>query len=298
MCGEHQNASRLSHGPLGSSPHVRGALRPSATIGLGCGIIPACAGSTLFCHRFFGRFRDHPRMCGEHRICCQSCKISTGSSPHVRGALVQDFLQGLSTGIIPACAGSTVSWRIRRPPCRDHPRMCGEHNRGSSFGQSHKGSSPHVRGARAGRLCGVPRSGIIPACAGSTPSNTTPRATTRDHPRMCGEHADGNKTIQGAKGSSPHVRGALARRFASGSATGIIPACAGSTPMSPTGRGAMWDHPRMCGEHSRPMKSRSNCGGSSPHVRGARQSRSLINLSLGIIPACAGSTSETALHPW
>ena len=115
---------------------------------------------------------------------------------------------------------------------------------------------------------------------------------------MCGEHADGNKTIQGAKGSSPHVRGALARRFASGSATGIIPACAGSTPMSPTGRGAMWDHPRMCGEHSRPMKSRSNCGGSSPHVRGARQSRSLINLSLGIIPACAGSTSETALHPW
>ena len=298
MCGEHQNASRLSHGPLGSSPHVRGALRPSATIGLGCGIIPACAGSTLFCHRFFGRFRDHPRMCGEHRICCQSCKISTGSSPHVRGALVQDFLQGLSTGIIPACAGSTVSWRIRRPPCRDHPRMCGEHNRGSSFGQSHKGSSPHVRGARQACDDALQESGIIPACAGSTTVGKTKLLFIWDHPRMCGEHADGNKTIQGAKGSSPHVRGALARRFASGSATGIIPACAGSTPMSPTGRGAMWDHPRMCGEHSRPMKSRSNCGGSSPHVRGARQSRSLINLSLGIIPACAGSTSETALHPW
>ena len=237
-------------------------------------------------------------MCGEHRICCQSCKISTGSSPHVRGALVQDFLQGLSTGIIPACAGSTVSWRIRRPPCRDHPRMCGEHNRGSSFGQSHKGSSPHVRGARQACDDALQESGIIPACAGSTSWETLRRSSIRDHPRMCGEHADGNKTIQGAKGSSPHVRGALARRFASGSATGIIPACAGSTPMSPTGRGAMWDHPRMCGEHSRPMKSRSNCGGSSPHVRGARQSRSLINLSLGIIPACAGSTSETALHPW
>ena len=359
MCGEHFIISARGLGKTGSSPHVRGA-RCFATVFLdGFGIIPACAGSTCPSRPSAATAGDHPRMCGEHRICCQSCKISTGSSPHVRGALVQDFLQGLSTGIIPACAGSTVSWRIRRPPCRDHPRMCGEHNRGSSFGQSHKGSSPHVRGARqacddalqesgiipacagstaglrrclagvrdhprmcgehngwkdkaalylgssphvrgarAGRLCGVPRSGIIPACAGSTPSNTTPRATTRDHPRMCGEHADGNKTIQGAKGSSPHVRGALARRFASGSATGIIPACAGSTPMSPTGRGAMWDHPRMCGEHSRPMKSRSNCGGSSPHVRGARQSRSLINLSLGIIPACAGSTSETALHPW
>ena len=229
MCGEHQNASRLSHGPLGSSPHVRGALRPSATIGLGCGIIPACAGSTLFCHRFFGRFRDHPRMCGEHRICCQSCKISTGSSPHVRGALVQDFLQGLSTGIIPACAGSTVSWRIRRPPCRDHPRMCGEHNRGSSFGQSHKGSSPHVRGARAGRLCGVPRSGIIPACSGSTPSNTTPRATTRDHPRMCGEHTDVRAVEAAHQGSSPHVRGALHDHRISILFLGIIPACAGST---------------------------------------------------------------------
>ena len=298
MCGEHQNASRLSHGPLGSSPHVRGALRPSATIGLGCGIIPACAGSTLFCHRFFGRFRDHPRMCGEHLPESAICGHSRGSSPHVRGAQnLLPIMQDLE-GIIPACAGSTTGVAASAKVTRDHPRMCGEHGRLATMPCRSPGSSPHVRGARAGRLCGVPRSGIIPACAGSTPSNTTPRATTRDHPRMCGEHADGNKTIQGAKGSSPHVRGALARRFASGSATGIIPACAGSTPMSPTGRGAMWDHPRMCGEHSRPMKSRSNCGGSSPHVRGARQSRSLINLSLGIIPACAGSTSETALHPW
>ena len=229
MCGEHQNASRLSHGPLGSSPHVRGALRPSATIGLGCGIIPACAGSTLFCHRFFGRFRDHPRMCGEHRICCQSCKISTGSSPHVRGALVQDFLQGLSTGIIPACAGSTVSWRIRRPPCRDHPRMCGEHNRGSSFGQSHKGSSPHVRGARQACDDALQESGIIPACAGSTTVGKTKLLFIWDHPRMCGEHELGDFAAFLDQGSSPHVRGALHDHRISILFLGIIPACAGST---------------------------------------------------------------------
>ena len=176
--------------------------------------------------------------------------------------------------------------------------MCGEHNGWKDKAALYLGSSPHVRGARRRQQDHPGSQGIIPACAGSTSRPPDLHTVPRDHPRMCGEHADGNKTIQGAKGSSPHVRGALARRFASGSATGIIPACAGSTPMSPTGRGAMWDHPRMCGEHSRPMKSRSNCGGSSPHVRGARQSRSLINLSLGIIPACAGSTSETALHPW
>ena len=359
MCGEHYVHRPQLDWDVGSSPHVRGA-RCFATVFLdGFGIIPACAGSTCPSRPSAATAGDHPRMCGEHRICCQSCKISTGSSPHVRGALVQDFLQGLSTGIIPACAGSTVSWRIRRPPCRDHPRMCGEHNRGSSFGQSHKGSSPHVRGARqacddalqesgiipacAGsttvgktkllfiwdhpRMCGEhelgdfaafldqgssphvrgalrqtqrqgQRPGIIPACAGSTPTATRPSREPRDHPRMCGEHFTTTGSPYCSSGSSPHVRGARRRQQDHPGSQGIIPACAGSTPMSPTGRGAMWDHPRMCGEHSRPMKSRSNCGGSSPHVRGARQSRSLINLSLGIIPACAGSTSETALHPW
>ena len=251
MCGEHQNASRLSHGPLGSSPHVRGA-RCFATVFLdGFGIIPACAGSTCPSRPSAATAGDHPRMCGEHRICCQSCKISTGSSPHVRGALVQDFLQGLSTGIIPACAGSTVSWRIRRPPCRDHPRMCGEHNRGSSFGQSHKGSSPHVRGARQACDDALQESGIIPACAGSTTVGKTKLLFIWDHPRMCGEHADGNKTIQGAKGSSPHVRGALHDHRISILFLGIIPACAGSTPRHGSSPACRRDHPRMCGEHNR-----------------------------------------------
>ena len=229
MCGEHQNASRLSHGPLGSSPHVRGA-RCFATVFLdGFGIIPACAGSTCPSRPSAATAGDHPRMCGEHRICCQSCKISTGSSPHVRGALVQDFLQGLSTGIIPACAGSTVSWRIRRPPCRDHPRMCGEHNRGSSFGQSHKGSSPHVRGALHDHRISILFLGIIPACAGSTPTATRPSREPRDHPRMCGEHLPDVSLAVPLPGSSPHVRGARPCLPLVAEPCGIIPACAGST---------------------------------------------------------------------
>ena len=170
MCGEHQNASRLSHGPLGSSPHVRGALRPSATIGLGCGIIPACAGSTLFCHRFFGRFRDHPRMCGEHLPESAICGHSRGSSPHVRGAHQRlRFILG-EIGIIPACAGSTFV--IVYPPrfSRDHPRMCGEHLWMQASTGATSGSSPHVRGALWPRVSGRASIGIIPACAGSTPA--------------------------------------------------------------------------------------------------------------------------------
>ena len=208
MCGEHYVHRPQLDWDVGSSPHVRGA-RCFATVFLdGFGIIPACAGSTCPSRPSAATAGDHPRMCGEHRICCQSCKISTGSSPHVRGALVQDFLQGLSTGIIPACAGSTVSWRIRRPPCRDHPRMCGEHNRGSSFGQSHKGSSPHVRGARQACDDALQESGIIPACAGSTTVGKTKLLFIWDHPRMCGEHQTNLSNQQTMQGSSPHVRGA------------------------------------------------------------------------------------------
>ena len=152
---------------------------------------------------------------------------------------------------------------------RDHPRMCGEHNGWKDKAALYLGSSPHVRGARAGRLCGVPRSGIIPACAGSTPSNTTPRATTRDHPRMCGEHALNEMKIPREVGSSPHVRGARGSCVVPERVGGIIPACAGSTKGSMTVKSTLRDHPRMCGEHKKIKGITGGAAGSSPHVRGA-----------------------------
>ena len=230
MCGEHYVHRPQLDWDVGSSPHVRGA-RCFATVFLdGFGIIPACAGSTCPSRPSAATAGDHPRMCGEHRICCQSCKISTGSSPHVRGALVQDFLQGLSTGIIPACAGSTVSWRIRRPPCRDHPRMCGEHNGWKDKAALYLGSSPHVRGAQRLERQSCSLSGIIPACAGSTFVIVYPPRFSRDHPRMCGEHLWMQASTGATSGSSPHVRGALWPRVSGRASIGIIPACAGSTP--------------------------------------------------------------------
>ena len=48
----------------------------------------------------------------------------------------------------------------------------------------------------------------------------------------------------------------------------------------------------MCGEHPRSRLSLSLIRGSSPHVRGALISGSLLIAWLGIIPACAGSTVE------
>ena len=229
-------------------------------------------------------------MCGEHFIISARGLGKTGSSPHVRGALVQDFLQGLSTGIIPACAGSTVSWRIRRPPCRDHPRMCGEHNRGSSFGQSHKGSSPHVRGARQACDDALQESGIIPACAGSTTVGKTKLLFIWDHPRMCGEHEFFQILVAFGEGSSPHVRGAQVRVKLAVHTCGIIPACAGSTTSVSVSQTSPRDHPRMCGEHLALRISLHSWLGSSPHVRGAPRCRPAGRNTLWIIPACAGST--------
>ena len=229
MCGEHFRSPvncHVAHGIIpacagstlvvngtkatdkGSSPHVRGA--PNAWIERedGVGIIPACAGSTA-CNRLWSdEARDHPRMCGEHTSLQFGTACFPGSSPHVRGARRVVRLARCRRGIIPACAGSTrpqTGWRARS---RDHPRMCGEHSDASGIEVRHQGSSPHVRGAHCLNLVALLCHGIIPACAGSTRTETTGTCHTRDHPRMCGEHSIDLTISVTALGSSPHVRGA------------------------------------------------------------------------------------------
>ena len=86
-------------------------------------------------------------MCGEHGAGAFPLVPVKGSSPHVRGAHILRNPWRTGRGIIPACAGSTVhpSGSAVRP--RDHPRMCGEHQRRYRALKRGQGSSPHVRGA-------------------------------------------------------------------------------------------------------------------------------------------------------
>ena len=170
-------------------------------------------------------------MCGEHWSQCRVCAPVEGSSPHVRGALVSSFIKTIQCGIIPACAGSTLgmgNW------CRfrwDHPRMCGEHKSMAFCVGTLRGSSPHVRGALVWSCPYCGHSGIIPACAGSTPQMTHSISITWDHPRMCGEHIVKHVRPCSKRGSSPHVRGARIPSQRQGRLSGIIPACAGSTTL-------------------------------------------------------------------
>ena len=217
----------------------------------------------------------------------------------------------ISSGIIPACAGSTGLAGDTRRSHRDHPRMRGEHLRPNPTSATDPGSSPHARGARVADLQGELLGGIIPACAGSTRwkrhwawlppriipacAGSTPFRTrfpppARDHPRMRGEHLGNACDLINPWGSSPHARGARQPVGARDALNGIIPACAGSTD-SPRSRACLGrDHPRMRGEHNHGRATPLRTRGSSPHARGAPHRDAQRVPRRGIIPACAGST--------
>ena len=85
-CGEHPPRCRPTSRPRGSSPRMRGARVKAAAIAATGRIIPADAGSTPAGRPWSPAGRDHPRGCGEHSILPLIPRISTGSSPRMRGA--------------------------------------------------------------------------------------------------------------------------------------------------------------------------------------------------------------------
>ena len=213
----------------GSSPHARGALENLGDLVGRDGIIPACAGSTASTRSTPGTPRDHPRMRGEHVDGLGRGLRLRGSSPHARGAHNAVALRVAVAGIIPACAGSTLLYLDLHARNRDHPRMRGEHLQYPGTPLVLSGSSPHARGALDVFTADGFAPGIIPACAGSTRSQPGTRRSSRDHPRMRGEHSGAVRVEVDNTGSSPHARGAPRIHSRPERHVGIIPACAGST---------------------------------------------------------------------
>ena len=249
MRGEHGFLFCGSGSSPGSSPHARGAQGQGEGREADAGIIPACAGSTRCEPASRAPGKDHPRMRGEHFRPVAVLGTCTGSSPHARGAPSSPVRQAKLVGIIPACAGSTPHRRRARGRVGDHPRMRGEHSRVPSGRELRVGSSPHARGAHGAVVVDGGDHGIIPACAGSTPSRAPATTARRDHPRMRGEHEGMTDERTFWWGSSPHARGAHERVQILGFMHGIIPACAGSTRHRIQRQLLTRDHPRMRGEH-------------------------------------------------
>ena len=274
----------------GSSPHTRGAPDGAGFMTSDGGIIPAYAGSTQDEIANMSGIRDHPRIRGEHKVFSSHLSWIQGSSPHTRGARPDGQHVPRHAGIIPAYAGSTVSWRRMDRISRDHPRIRGEHYGVRLAITSPRGSSPHTRGARHRVAVEGLQEGIIPAYAGSTTVPFELYIKAGDHPRIRGEHNYNQFLDELDEGSSPHTRGAPRQPRPARRVRGIIPAYAGSTPSPPSARRCGRDHPRIRGEHRFPAAPRSVGAGSSPHTRGARPDGQHVQRHAGIIPAYAGST--------
>ena len=157
-----------------------------------------------------------------------------------------------------------VSWSVGG----DHPRVCGEHVRDLPFVLVHAGSSPRMRGTPFSGSLLIAWLGIIPAYAGNTWNRCFGITSVWDHPRVCGEHFRRFLASPMAWGSSPRMRGTHSdwrRRYR---CNGIIPAYAGNTLRHWISEDAIWDHPRVCGEHLGLPYKLPSYWGSSPRMRG------------------------------
>ena len=234
--------------------------------------------------------RDHPRVCGEHPHMPKKRSSKEGSSPRMRGTphILRNLC--LRQGIIPAYAGNTRMSAYSRAAQRDHPRVCGEHRAQQQVELGFEGSSPRMRGTQALPYVDRTRCGIIPAYAGNTRIASFRFRKTWDHPRVCGEHKDCPYADTYWRGSSPRMRGTLASEFSRTERTGIIPAYAGNTVQVMFQQSKGRDHPRVCGEHSGLSQRPHFVEGSSPRMRGTRETFRPVGFPPGIIPAYAGNT--------
>ena len=235
------------------------------------GIIHAYAGNTHFIVFITVARRDHPRICGEHRLGPHHPVTRPGSSPHMRGTHHVREEVAAAAGIIPAYAGNTEVHFVSFLVSGDHPRICGEHGDYADYAIRNKGSSPHMRGTPIWDNQLRCTMGIIPAYAGNTRFYFPLRILKRDHPRICGEHFNAVRNATSPQGSSPHMRGTPLETHLNRIEGGIIPAYAGNTT-------AQYSVGRVA-------------GGSSPHMRGTPYHVRRTGGRRGIIPAYAGNTS-------
>ena len=277
VCGEHAGAEIPARPVGGSSPRVRGTRPAPAPEHSDTRFIPACAGNTRRQDACGTEGAVHPRVCGEHL----------------------NFRTPANTLIwfIPACAGNTYAPCPAPPPTPVHPRVCGEHSWRGILSANLFGSSPRVRGTRAGHPLLPRRCRFIPACAGNTKSITSHIGMAPVHPRVCGEHRPPASVNWTKPGSSPRVRGTHVAGDGWQLRDRFIPACAGNTTQAGCCRSPAPVHPRVCGEHAACKAQACAAPGSSPRVRGTREA-GLDGLRRGrFIPACAGNTRRRSARP-
>ena len=108
-CGAHLHLSYDEYSQRGSSPRMRGSQSLILCHSEHHRIIPAHAGLTMthLSPNFVSR--DHPRACGAHSNSMLTLRVGVGSSPRMRGSRIENIVNQVMVGIIPAHAGLTPS---------------------------------------------------------------------------------------------------------------------------------------------------------------------------------------------
>ena len=107
VCGNHLRSTSITLLSLGSPPRVREPPSDNEQKVSGARITPACAGTTVLVKGHSRRFRDHPRVCGNHIGPSLLAVGNTGSPPRVREPLLVKMPIAVESRITPACAGTT-----------------------------------------------------------------------------------------------------------------------------------------------------------------------------------------------
>ena len=173
--------------PLRSPPRVRGKDPERIKMYQTIRITPAYAGKRRPGPSQRFTRQDHPRVCGEKvgPVGCVSGWL--GSPPRMQGKAEGKAEIARTLRITPAYAGKRIILHRDDAPSRDHPRVCGEKPAGCGHQQHYIGSPPRMRGKDRHRVAVAYGNRITPAYAGKRAGACARGASTRDHPRVCGE---------------------------------------------------------------------------------------------------------------
>ena len=273
----------------GSSPRGRGTLLDFPAAAFLGRFIPAWAGNILPRFRRWQPRSVHPRVGGEHIPRDTSRSLRAGSSPRGRGTLPQRSFERVLSRFIPAWAGNMPRGHWSDSPPSVHPRVGGEHLSPSSRPMTCTGSSPRGRGTwwLDGGVVAPDR--FIPAWAGNMPRHSPASARSPVHPRVGGEHVDGEVPEVCSAGSSPRGRGTCAVVKEAPPPFRFIPAWAGNIAHDQGGHCCGAVHPRVGGEHLASCAVLRISRGSSPRGRGTSCHLSFPLISIRFIPAWAGN---------
>ena len=254
------------------------------------GITPAYAGKSSR-QPGAGRWRrDHPRVCGEKDE-AHSCAVGKeGSPPRMRGKALAKYRRRNLIRITPAYAGKSLGQRGKVLCMGDHPRVCGEKHLSASKTSSRQGSPPRMRGKDDQQKRKEKYGGITPAYAGKSLRCCLLVFLVRDHPRVCGEKVFTSCYMRWLWGSPPRMRGKADILHGFQRPVGITPAYAGKSLSCLINPPPAQDHPRVCGEKSRPQESLWREQGSPPRMRGKANELDDMRALPWITPAYAGKS--------